>query len=70
VTLRQNANGWEFWSGTGWRQLSDPRALPTARQLLRLAAEGLLELRDRPGEPLTKLECAEAIAALEEGEDE
>ena len=44
-----------------WRELRDPDASATARQLLRLNALGLLEVVE-PGSPLTK---AEAAAALE-----
>ena len=63
MTLRYfpEAGAWRFLSGDGWRTLKDPDGPPTGRQLLRLARERKLELRDTPGRPISKLDCAEAI---------
>ena len=63
MTLRYDpaARGWWFETPSGWRVLKDPDGPPTGRQLLRLAHAGLLELRDEPGRPVTKLDCAKAL---------
>jgi hypothetical protein len=53
--------GWQFDTPSGPRLLRDPDGPPTSRQLLLLAHRALLELRDEPGEPLTKLDAAQAI---------
>jgi hypothetical protein len=47
--------------GGGWRKLDAPQGPPTARQLLRLAHLGLLEIRAKPGQPLAKLDAALAL---------
>jgi hypothetical protein len=52
---------WTFDTPRGARELRDPDGAPTKRQLLWLATRGLLELRDRPGEPFTKLDASLAI---------
>ena len=54
-------DGWVFETPTGPRILKNPDGPPTGRQLLRLAHAGLLEIRDEPGRPLTKLDAARAI---------
>ena len=61
IRLDPATGSYQFQHGTGWRTLSDPHGPATARQLLRLNREGLLELRTTPGEPLTKLDTAHAI---------
>jgi hypothetical protein len=63
MSLRFNhtTKAWEFSTGDGWCALHNPYGTPSARQLLVLARAGLLELRDEPGEPLTKLAAAKAI---------
>ena len=62
MTLRFDPlTGWTFDTPAGPRVLRDPDGLPSGRQLRLLAARGLLELRDEPAEPLTKLDCALAI---------
>ena len=56
-----------FQFGDGLRRpFEAPHGPPTARQLLPLAHLGLLELRDEPGRPLTKLVCARALDAEEQ----
>ena len=55
------AGGWWFDTTTGPRVIRDPEGPPTGRQLLKLAHAGLLAVRDTPGEPLTKLDCARAL---------
>ena len=57
----------QFQHGDQWRTLTDPHGPATARQLLRLNREGLLELRTTPGEPLTKLDTAHAIDQAQTG---
>ena len=54
-------DGWVFETPVGVRVLNNPDGPPTGRQLLRLAHAGLLEIRDEPGRPLTKLAAALAI---------
>jgi hypothetical protein len=54
-----------FPFGDEWRTLTDPKGAPSGRQLLRLHHLGLLELRDTPGEPITKLDAARAIDQAE-----
>lgn len=66
MTLRFNPDAWMFPFGDGWRTLAEPQGPPTARQLLRLAHLGLLEIRDTPGETITKLDCAQALELAEE----
>jgi hypothetical protein len=68
VTLRidPETGAWQFPFHNGWRTLSNPDGPPTARQLLRLAHLGLLEIRDTPGGALTKLDAALAIDEQEE----
>jgi hypothetical protein len=56
---------WQFSVGGSCRTLRDPYGAPSARQLLLLAHRGLLEFRDEPGEPLTKLAAAKAIDRTE-----
>ena len=53
--------GWVFDTPNGQGILRDPHGPPSARQLLVLARAGLLELRDEPGEPITKLGAARAV---------
>jgi hypothetical protein len=53
--------GWVFNTPSGPRLLRNPHGPPSARQLLALSRAGLLELRDEPGEALTKLCAARAI---------
>jgi hypothetical protein len=53
--------GWVFQTPSGPRVLRDPDGLPTGRQLRLLAHRGLLEIRDEPAEPLTKVVAALAI---------
>jgi hypothetical protein len=62
VTLRFDPlTGWTFDTPAGPRALRDLDGLPSGRQLRLLAARGLLELRDVPGVPLRKVDCALAI---------
>jgi hypothetical protein len=63
VTIRYDpaAGGWAFDTRSGQGILRDPYGPPSARQLLTLARAGPLELRDEPGEPITKLGAARAI---------
>jgi hypothetical protein len=73
VTLRQTEDGgsWEYQTAAGsWRRLSDPDGMPTARQLLRLAYAGLLELRAAEGPALTKIQAAAAISLLLEDDED
>lgn len=69
MTLRHDPETgvWEFMTETGPRTLGDPEGPPTGRQLLRLAYLGLLEIRDKPDRPLTKLDAARAIDRQESG---
>lgn len=69
MTLRYVSElGWTFDTPQGPRTLRDPDGPPTARQLLRLAHVGLLELRPVPGRPLSKLDAARAIDRVNESE--
>lgn len=43
------------------RTLREPHGPPTRGQLRRLMELGLLEIRDVPGQPFTKLDAARAI---------
>jgi hypothetical protein len=63
VSLRFNhaTKAWEFSAAGSWCALRNPYGPPSARQLLVLARAGLLELRDEPGEPITKLGAARAV---------
>jgi hypothetical protein len=61
-------DAWFFDVGGQVRAFGDPDRLPSGRQLLWLCAHGLLELRDEPAEPLTRLDCALAIDRAKEGE--
>jgi hypothetical protein len=63
MSLRFNhsTKAWEFSASDGWCALRNPYGPPSARQLLALSRAGLLELRDEPGEPITKLGAAWAI---------
>ena len=63
MALRRDpvTDSWMFPFGDGWRTLSDPLGLPTARQLLKLNRLGLLGLRAAPDEPVSKLDAALAI---------
>lgn len=63
MSLRFNhsTKAWEFSTVDGWCALHNPYGSPSARQLLTLARGGLLELREAPAEPLTKLAAAKAI---------
>jgi hypothetical protein len=54
-------HGYQFQHGTEWRTLQDPHGPPTNQQLARLNRDGLLEIRTTPGQPLTKLDAAQAI---------
>ena len=69
MTLRYNADtgAWMLPFGDGWRTLTVPNGAPSCRQLLRLSHLGLLELRDTPGQPITKLDAAHAIDQAEGG---
>lgn len=60
--------GWTFDTPAGPRLLSNLDGPPSGRQLLWLCAHGLLELRDVPGPPVTKLAAARAIDEAKEGE--
>jgi hypothetical protein len=57
---------WMFQYGDGWRKLEAPHGSPTARQLLRLNHLGRLQIRDEPGEPVTKLDAALALDRQEQ----
>lgn len=59
--------GWVFDVDGEVRAIREPDGLPSGRQLLWLCAHGLLELRDEPGAPVTKLAAARAIDEAKEG---
>jgi hypothetical protein len=63
VTLRYDPDRdrWQFPFDGGWRTIREPDGIPSGRQLQWLAAHGLLEIRRRPGRPLSKLDAAWAI---------
>jgi hypothetical protein len=55
----------QFRIGDEWRTLRDPHGPATWRQLMKLNALGLLQLRALPARPLSKLDCAWEIDQAE-----